>query len=378
MSRQLSAREPGYRCLLICLVMALAAGVVASQEISAPNSQAGPQGARAERQEAPPDATAKRPRIALALAGGGARGGAHIGVLKVLEELHVPIDCIAGTSMGALVGGGYASGMPAAEIEKFVAGVDWKSLVAGVGSRHLVPAEQKRFNDTSGSVELGLKGGRIIPPSGLIASSRIEDVLRGYVAKARAVADFDRLPIPYRAVATDMLTGEMVVLDHGDIATAMRASMAIPGAFAPVITDQYVLSDGYVRRNLPIDVARDLCGDVVIAVNLTKQNATREQLVGPASLISRSSDIMMEANELAQLQTLTDRDIRIDVELEGFSSADFERTEETIPLGEKAARSMAAKLATLSVSPAEYAAWRSRVTVSQNLEIRVRTCRSAA
>src|SRR6516165_12003733 len=153
MSRQLSAREPGYRCLLICLVMALAAGVVASQEISAPNSQAGPQGARAERQEAPPDATAKRPRIALALAGGGARGGAHIGVLKVLEELHVPIDCIAGTSMGALVGGGYASGMTADEIAAFVRNVDWKAVVGGAGSRPLQPVEQKRYDDSSGSFE---------------------------------------------------------------------------------------------------------------------------------------------------------------------------------------------------------------------------------
>ena len=351
--------------------MALAAGVAISQENSSQDTKPARQGAVAASPEAPPATAGARPRIALALAGGGARGGAHIGVLKVLEELHVPIDCIAGTSMGALVGGGYASGMPAAEIEKFVAGVDWKSVVAGVGSRHLVPAEQKRFNDTSGSVELGLKGGRIVPPSGLIASSRIEDVLRGYVAKARAVADFDRLPIPYRAVATDMLSGEMVVLDHGDIATAMRASMAIPGAFAPVITDQYVLSDGYVRRNLPIDVARKLCGDVVIAVNLTKEHAKREQLVGPASLISRSSDIMSEANEIVQLQTLTDKDIRIDVDLGDFSAADFERTAETIPLGEKAARAMASRLATLSVSPEEYAAWRSRVTVSQNLRIRV-------
>ena len=351
--------------------MALAAGVAISQENSSQDTKPARQGAVAASPEAPPATAGARPRIALALAGGGARGGAHIGVLKVLEELHVPIDCIAGTSMGALVGGGYASGMPAAEIEKFVAGVDWKSVVAGVGSRHLVPAEQKRFTDTSGSVELGLKGGRIVPPSGLIASSRIEDVLRGYVAKARAVADFDRLPIPYRAVATDMLSGEMVVLDHGDIATAMRASMAIPGAFAPVITDQYVLSDGYVRRNLPIDVARKLCGDVVIAVNLTKEHAKREQLVGPASLISRSSDIMSEANEIVQLQTLTDKDIRIDVDLGDFSAADFERTAETIPLGEKAARAMASRLATLSVSPEEYAAWRSRVTVSQNLQIRV-------
>src|SRR6516162_8002040 len=366
MSRQFAARGVGYRSLLICVVAALATGAAAQETGIAPK------GAAVPAPQAPRSAAHERPRVALALAGGGARGGAHIGVLKVLEELRVPIDCIAGTSMGALVGGGYASGMPAADIEQFITHVDWKSVVGGVGSRQFEPAEQKRFNEAGGSVELGLKDGKIIPPSGLVASSRIEDVLRAYVAQARTVADFDRLPIPYRAVATDMLTGEMVVLDHGDIATAMRASMAIPGAFAPVVSDHYVLSDGYVVRNLPIDVARNLCGDIVIAVNLAKQNATRDELVGPASLISRSSDIMMEANEQAQLQTLTDRDIRIDVDLAGFSAADFERTAETIPLGEKAARAMAAKLATLSVSPAEYTAWRSRVTVkSQNLEVRV-------
>jgi len=370
MSRQFSRRALGHRALWICLVAALAAAV-AAQETPTP-APGGGAAAQPTATAAKPTATAaKRPRIALALAGGGARGGAHIGVLKVLEELRVPIDCIAGTSMGALVGGGYASGMPAADIEKFVKNVDWKSVVAGVGTRHLVPAEQKRFNDTSGSVELGVKGGKIIPPSGLIASSRIEDVLRGYVAKARAVADFDRLPIPYRAVATDMLTGDMVVLDRGDIATAMRASMAIPGAFAPVVTDRYVLSDGYVVRNLPIDVARNLCGDIVIAVNLAKPTATREQLVGPGSLISRSQDIMSEANERVQLEALTDKDIRIDVDVKDFGAADFERTAETIPLGEKAARAMAARLAGLSVSPPEYAAWRSRVTVSQNLAIKV-------
>ncbi len=319
----------------------------------------------------PAQAGGRRPRVGLALAGGGARGGAHIGVLKVLEALHVPIDCIAGTSMGALVGGGYASGMRAAEIEQFVTHVDWKSVVGGVGTRNLQPAEQKRFNDTSGSVELGLKNGHIVPPSGLIASSRIEDVLRSYVAQARTVADFDRLPIPYRAVATDMLTGDMVVIGHGDIAAAMRASMAIPGAFAPVVIGQYVLSDGFVVRNLPIDVARNLCADVVIAVNLAKPTATRQQLIGPASLISRSNDIMMEANERAQLETLTEHDIRIDVDLGNFSAADFERTAETIPLGEQAARAMAPRLAALAVSPEEYAAWRNRVSVSQKVEIRV-------
>jgi NTE family protein len=354
MSRQSSglAVRGTFLCLAACCIALIAYSAIAQEN----PAQAAP---------------AQRPRIALALAGGGAKGGAHIGVLKVLEELRVPVDCIAGTSMGSLVGGGYASGMTASEIEQFVRSVDWKSVVGGVGSRPLQPVEQKRFNDASGSFELGLKGGKVLPPRGLIASSRIEDVLRSYVAKSRAVADFDKLPIPYRAVATDMLSGDMVALSRGDIATAMRASMAIPGIFAPVAVDQYLLSDGYVVRNLPIDVARGMCGDLVIVVNLAKPAVTAKQLTGPASLISRSSDIMMEANERLQLESLTERDIRIDVDTGDVTGGDFERTAETIAFGEKAARAAAGRLAALSVSPAEYAAWRHRVTVSQNIEIRI-------
>jgi NTE family protein len=307
----------------------------------------------------------------LVLAGGGARGGAHIGVLKVLEEMHIPIDCIAGTSMGALVGGGYASGMSAAEIERFVDAVDWKAVVGGVGTRALAPVEQKRFNDSAGAVELGLKNGRITTTSGLIGSSRIEDVLRAYVAKARTVSNFDRLPIPFRAVATDMLTGNMVVLDHGDLAMAMRASMAIPGAFPPVITDQYVLSDGYIVRNLPIDVVRQTCADVIIAVNLVKPTAKREQLVSAASLVWRSTEITMEANERLQLETLTSRDVRIDVDPGEVSPNQFERTAQTVPQGEKAARAVADRLAALSVPAADYAAWRRSISVNQNVELKI-------
>ncbi len=295
-------------------------------------------------QDPVPSEPVTRPRVGLVLAGGGARGGAHIGVLKVLEALRIPIDCIAGTSMGALVGGGYASGMSASEIEKFVQNVDWKVVVGGAGSRPLESSEQKRFNASAGSVELGLKGGRIAIRSGLISTSGIEDLLRSYVARGRFVSDFNKLPIPFRAVATDMLTGNMVVIDHGDLAMAMRASMAVPGAFAPVVTEQYVLSDGFVVRNLPIDVARNTCADVIIAVNLVKEPVTREQLAGPASLLYRSNDVMAEANEKLQLQTLTERDVRIDVTLGDISAADFERTPDTIPLGEKAARAAASRL----------------------------------
>lgn len=305
-----------------------------------------------------------RPRIGLALAGGGARGGAHVGVLKVLEEMRIPVDCIAGTSMGALVGGGYASGMSAAQIEAFLRTVDWKSVVGGVGNRALQSAEQKSFDDATGSVEVGLKGGRITLGSGLISTSRIEDVLRSYVAQARSVADFDELPIPYRAVATDMLTGDMVVLDHGDIATAMRASMAIPGAFSPVITNGHVLSDGFIVRNLPIDVARETCADVVIAVNLLKTTATQESLLSPVALIWRANDVMSGANERLQLDTLTGRDIRIDVPVGDIGSADFERTPESIALGETAARAAVARLTALSMSEQDYAAWRRHITAA--------------
>jgi NTE family protein len=317
-------------------------------------------------------APAPRPRIGLVLAGGGAKGGAHVGVLKVLEEMHVPVDCIAGTSMGAVVGGGYAAGLSSSELEQFLKNVDWKTVIGGVGDRALEPAEQKRATGaTSLKLELAIKDRRITGPGGIIRSTSIESVLREYVSQARAVEKFDDLPIPYRAVATDMLSGTMVVLDHGDIATAMRASMAIPGAFSPVRTDQYVLSDGGMVRNIPVDVARNLCADVVIVVNLLKPVVTPDQLRGAVSLATRSMDVMIQANEAVQLQSLTARDVRIDVEPGNIGFAEFERMPETIPLGEAAARKVAAQLAPLALPAAEYADWRHRVAMRQGIQTTV-------
>ena len=287
-----------------------------------------------------------RPRIGLVLAGGGAKGGAHVGVLKVLEELHVPIDCIAGTSMGALIGGGYASGIPAGELEKFLVGIDWKKVVGSQGRRDLEPIEQKRAGVTySNDFELGITPNGITTPGGLINTSNVEDLLRVYVASARLETDFDKLPIPYRAVATDMVSGSMVVLDDGDLATAMRASMAIPGAFAPVLMDDKILSDGGLVRNIPIDVARNLCADHVIVVNLVEPSADPAKLQTATQLLGRMMDVMIEANETLQLQTIRPGDIRIDVEMGTIGTADFERVPETIPLGEAAARSMSSALA---------------------------------
>ncbi len=313
-----------------------------------------------------------RPRVGLVLAGGGAKGGAHIGALSVLEELRVPVDCIAGTSIGALVGAGYATGQPAAEIEKFVTGIDWAAVIGGVGRRTLEPIEQKRLALDAGSkLQMGLIDGKIVTPSGLADASSIDDLLRGYVARARTVTEFDKLPIPFRAVATDMMTGDMVVLDHGDIAIAMRASMAIPGAFSPVVLDPWILSDGGMVRNIPIDVARDTCADVVIVVNLVEPPPTRERLVQAQQLLSRSMDVMFEVNEKAQLATLTDRDILINVPMGDITTGDFDRLPETIPLGEVAARKAADRLATLSVPAPQYTAWRTSITTSQSIEATV-------
>jgi NTE family protein len=313
-----------------------------------------------------------RPQIGLVLAGGGAKGGAHVGVLKVLEELHVPIDCIAGTSMGALVGGGYASGIPAKDLETFVTGIDWKKVVGSQGRRELQPIEQKRVGATySNDFELGITADGVTIPGGLISTSNVDDLLRSYVASARLETDFDELPIPYRAVATDMVTGSMVVLDQGDLATAMRASMAIPGAFAPVLMDDMILSDGGLVRNIPVDVARELCADVVIVVNLVEPAADPKRLRSATQLLSRTMDVMIEANETLQLQTLRPADVLIDVEMGSITTADFERVPETIPLGEAATRAMSGALQRFAVPEAQYLAWRDSVTTSQRIEARL-------
>jgi NTE family protein len=378
--------SPSLAALLVAGATLLAPGhgalatETARPHVGAFSSQSDParQGAVASQSQRPTGPVAvvspapHRPRVGLVLAGGGAKGGAHVGVLKVLEQMHVPIDCIAGTSMGALVGGGYASGIPAAEMQKFLVGINWPKVIGGVGLREMAPIEQKAAGVTySNNLDLGLRDGKVIVPGGLVNTSGIDDLLRSYVAKARSQADFDKLPIPYRAVATDMVSGQMVVLGSGDLATAMRASMAIPGFFAPVHLDNYILNDGGMVRNLPVDVARDLCADVVIVVNLVTQPTTPDKLQTATQLAGRAMDVMLEANVQLQLQTLKPGDVLIDVQMGDIGTADFERVPDTIPLGEAAARAAAGELAKYAVPPEQYAAWRAHVTSGQEIDARV-------
>ncbi|MDH4023230.1 MAG: patatin-like phospholipase family protein [Gammaproteobacteria bacterium] len=237
--------------------------------------------------------------------GGGAKGAAHIGVLRVLDEMHIPVDCVTGTSMGALVGGTFASGMPPEEIEKTVLGINWSRTVGSEGLRDRTPIHRKLGGIAyTNSLDVGLQGGRLKVPGGLLKTQDIEDVIRALVADARYTKDFDDLPIPFRAVA-------------------MRASMAVPGAFSPVVIGDQVLSDGGIMRNLPVDIARSLCADAVIAVSLASPPPRLLDLTEATSLPGRSLDVMIDANQKAQIATLTEEDVSIVVPMGDIGSADF-------------------------------------------------------
>jgi len=313
-----------------------------------------------------------RPRIGLVLGGGGAKGAAHIGVLRVLDQMHIPVDCVAGTSMGALVGATFASGVPPAEIERRVLAVDWTRTVGTAGARDQAPINRKLQGSTyTNSLEFGFKGSRIRAPGGVLKSQEIEELLRNLVAGARYVDDFDNLPIPFRAVATDMMAGEMVVLGDGDLTVAMRASMAVPGAFSPVVIGERVLADGGQMRNVPVDIGRELCGDVIIAVSLSSPPPKPEDLDSALALATRSLDVMIEANGRAQLATLTDKDVSIVVPMGDIGSGSFERVPDAIPLGRAAALSKSAELARYALPEAEYKAWRASLSRDYQQPIRV-------
>lgn len=322
--------------------------------------------ARAADEAVPDPATttpAVRPRIGLVLGGGGAKGAAHIGVLKVLEELRVPVDCVAGTSMGALVGAGYAAGATVEELESVITGIDWSRTFGGGAQRIETPIHRKATQITySNGLNLGLKDGEVVSAGGLLRTQEVEEMLRLLVERARLETDFDKLPLPFRAVATDMRNSEMVVLDSGDLSVAMRASMAVPGVFAPVITEDRILSDGGMMRNVPVDIARDLCAEVVIVSNLESPPPRPEDLTSALALIGRSVDVMIDANVKAQMATLTERDVAIHVQMGDLGTGDFHRVTEAVPKGEVAARAVADELRRYSVPEAQYQAWRQAVT----------------
>ncbi|HEX6827693.1 MAG TPA: patatin-like phospholipase family protein [Burkholderiales bacterium] len=304
----------------------------------------------------------QRPRIGLVLGGGGAKGAAHIGVIKVLEELRIPVDCIAGTSMGAIVGAAYATGLTSPELEKVITSVNWKATLSSA-PREDVPVQRKKYDYFFvNGLELGLKDGKVEFPLGIVPTNQIENLFRIIVGGARQTNNFSELPIPFTAVATDIESGEMVVMDRGDLSVAMRASMAVPGAFAPVDREGRLLVDGMLVRNLPVDVARKACADVVIAVPVSNPALKRADMTDALVVIGQAMNVAIEGNEKVQLATLTERDVAVPVVLKNIGSGDFAKVPDAIPIGEAAARQVADKLRRYSLPPAEYAAWRAGLT----------------
>jgi NTE family protein len=302
-----------------------------------------------------------RPRIGLVLSGGGARGVAHIGVLKVLEEQHVPIDAIAGTSMGAVVGGLYASGLSAREIEAIMTSLNWQEAFRDLPPREDLTLRRKQ-EDQNFLVKfpLGIRGGKVLLPKGLIQGQRLNQILRRLTLPMARITNFDELPTPFRALATDLETGDAVTLDSGDLTSAMRASMSAPGVFAPVERDGRLLVDGGISENLPVDIARAMGVDILIVVDVGSPLLTREKLNSVPVISNQMIAILIQRNTREQLEKLKAQDVLIAPPLGDTSSFDFGNVKRVIAVGERAARASIERLAALAMTPQEAALYAKR------------------
>ena len=304
-----------------------------------------------------------RPKIGLVLGGGGARGYAHLGVLKKLEEMRIPYDYITGTSMGSIVGGFLATGMDAGELTQVVRDANWDDLFSDKTDREDVPFRRKT-DDTLGlfGPKLGIGKGSDLLPKGVMAGQKITFMFESVASQRVNKSNFDNLPIPFRAIATDIVTGDMVVIDTGELSIAMRASMSVPGVFDPVQREGALLVDGGLVRNLPVDVARDLGADVVIAVDVGTKLATKEEMTSALAIIYQMSGLLTVSNTEIQIKTLGDNDVLISPEIGDLvSSADFNKLDEAIPLGYDATELVQDQLQKYSLSEAEYRSWRQQI-----------------
>ncbi|MFZ2054570.1 MAG: patatin-like phospholipase family protein [Candidatus Aminicenantales bacterium] len=267
----------------------------------------------------PPAHPEDRPKIGLVLAGGGAKGAAHIPVLKLLDELDFPIDFIAGTSAGGIVGGLYAAGYSGAEIEEIFAVADWDDLFSDRPPRNLQPYFEKRLD---GRYQLALFPRKGIPstPQGLVSGQKFFDLFASLTFPLAGDIDFDELPIPFRCLAVDIISGKQVVLKNGSLARALRATMAVPTLLAPVEWGEYLLVDGGVLNNLPVDVVKDMGADIVIAVDLASPLSPREELATAEKILGQSLqtvELEQKKDKMAQV------DLLIWPDLKGFSSTDY-------------------------------------------------------
>lgn len=314
----------------------------------------------------------KRPSVGLVLSGGGARGYAHLGVLKVLEQNRIPVDCIAATSMGAVVGGLYASGMTAQEMQARLATVNLADIAFDVIARADLPQarrEDERLYVNSLSLGFGTNGFRL--PTGLVQGNSVQALLQDWTSTVPANQPFDKLPIPFRAIATDLRTGQQVVLDRGSLPLAIRASMALPGLFAPADVNGRTLVDGGLVSNLPVEAAHNMGAGVVIAVDVGSPLQPLDALASPADVMQQMIGILINQNVAQQREQLGPRDVLIEPQLGSLSFTDFANASQAIAAGAAAARAALPALQHLALSPQQYAAYRAAHTAQPLKPIRI-------
>jgi len=293
----------------------------------------------------------QRPKIGVALQGGGAKGLAHVGVLQWFEDHHIPIDYVAGTSMGGLIGGLYATGLRPPQIQQIVENIDWREVLSGDTPFEDLPFRRKEdLRAFPNGLEVGLRHGPQ-PPGGLISGQSVRLLIDQYVLAYSNNRSFDNLPIPFRCVATDLVSGKPVVFENGSLANALRATMSIPGVFSPVRDDGHVYADGGLLDNLPTDVVKQMGADIVIGVHLTTGPVDPGNVKSLFAVTGRSSDVMIDANELRGMERA---DILLTVELVGYSTLGFSQAREIIPKGFEAAASKSKVLEAFSLSDQDW------------------------
>ena len=298
---------------------------------------------------------ATRPRIGLVLGGGGARGAAHIGVLRELERLRIPVDVIAGTSMGAVVGGLYASGLSPDEIEHLMNSIDWADAFNDDARRENLSFRRKQDDEFYlVKFEVGVRDGSLLLPKGIIQGQKLGLILREQTLQVSHIDDFDQLPVPFRAIAADLITGDAHVLRSGDLALAMRASMSAPGIFAPVTIDGATLVDGGLVANLPVQAARDMDADVIIAVDVEFPLYEPKELDSALAVTEQMLTILIRRETQRQLDSLTGRDVLIRPAIGNYASTNFAELQQLIGPGEEAAVAVADQLSVFGVSTTEF------------------------
>ncbi len=313
----------------------------------------------------------ERPKMGLVLGGGGALGFAHVGVLKELEALQIPIDYIGGTSMGAIVAGMYASGMSPDEIEQQFTTLDWWEVLKDRSSYQFLDYRRKLDDQRFMGLEFGLKNWKILYPPGMAYGQKLNNVLEAFCINSVGISDFNQLNIPYRAVATDLRSGTSVALGSGNLALAMRASMAVPGAFTPVRMNGMVLVDGGILNNIPVEVVKGMGADIIIAVDVGATAAATSAEADFHSLgevVGRTYNLMQRPDQEKQLALA---DVVITPALPDLSPSQFHKVQELIPPGQKATRQLRKQLTQYSVDLKTFQAFLKRQRLQHTKEIQI-------